>query len=143
MESIPNPESRITLSDKKDALGNRQIDLHWQLTQQDLESYCRFADLLHNGLRGLGFQIRDIRHDVDPEGWPVSMIPAKHQLGTTRMHRDPRLGVVDPDCRVHGVENLYVASGSVFPTGGMANPTLTIIALAVRLADHLKHKRSS
>jgi choline dehydrogenase-like flavoprotein len=143
MESIPNPESRITLSDKKDALGNRQIDLHWQLTQQDLASYCRFADLLHNGLRGLGFQIRDIRHDVDAEGWPVSMIPAKHQLGTTRMHRDPRQGVVDPDCRVHGVENLYVASGSVFPTGGMANPTLTIIALAVRLADHLKHKQSA
>ena len=56
------------------------------------------------------------------------------------MHRDPALGVVDEDCRVHGVANLYVAGSSVFPTAGAANPTLTITALALRLADHLKEK---
>ena len=59
-------------------------------------------------------------------------------MGTTRMHADPRQGVVDADCRVHGVANLFVAGSSVFPTGGSANPTLTIIALALRLADHLQ-----
>jgi choline dehydrogenase-like flavoprotein len=59
-------------------------------------------------------------------------------MGTTRMHADPRQGVVDADCRVHGVGNLFVAGSSVFPTGGSANPTLTIIALALRLADHLQ-----
>ena len=59
-------------------------------------------------------------------------------MGTTRMHRDPTLGVVDENCRVHGVANLYVAGSSVFPTGGASNPTLTIVALALRLADHLK-----
>ena len=62
-----------------------------------------------------------------------------HQLGTARMHRDPSGGVVDSDCRVHTVPNLYVAGGAVFPTGGYANPTLTIVALSLRLADHLKH----
>jgi choline dehydrogenase-like flavoprotein len=59
-------------------------------------------------------------------------------MGTTRMHADPARGVVDPNCRLHGAENLYVAGSSVFPTVGNANPTLTIIALAIRLADHLK-----
>jgi len=62
----------------------------------------------------------------------------QHHMGTTRMHRDGSLGVVNEDCRVHGVANLYVAGSSVFPTAGAANPTLTITALALRLADHLK-----
>jgi len=64
----------------------------------------------------------------------------KHHMGTTRMHDDPRQGVVDSDCRVQGVSNLYVAGSSVFPTGGYANPTLTIVALALRLAEHLKRR---
>jgi choline dehydrogenase-like flavoprotein len=59
-------------------------------------------------------------------------------MGTTRMHGDPTHGVVDADCRVHGIDNLYVAGSSVFPTGGFAHPTLTIVALAVRLAAHLR-----
>jgi choline dehydrogenase-like flavoprotein len=61
-----------------------------------------------------------------------------HHLGATRMHTDPRQGVVDPDCRVHSVDNLYVAGSSVFPTYGASNPTLTIIAMALRLADKLR-----
>jgi choline dehydrogenase-like flavoprotein len=59
-------------------------------------------------------------------------------MGTTRMHADARKGVVDAQCRVHGTDNLYVAGSSVFPSGGYANPTLTLVALALRLADHLK-----
>jgi choline dehydrogenase-like flavoprotein len=61
-----------------------------------------------------------------------------HHMGTTRMHDDPRRGVVDRHCAVHGLSNLYIAGSSVFPTVGRANPTLTIVALAIRLADHLK-----
>ena len=61
-------------------------------------------------------------------------------MGTTRMHDDPQQGVVNADCRMHGVGNLFIAGPSVFPTGGYANPVLTIIALSVRLADHLKDK---
>jgi choline dehydrogenase-like flavoprotein len=76
---------------------------------------------------------------ADPAtGWPASLSGGRHHIGTTRTHADPRQGVVDPDCRVHGLANLYVAGSSVFPTAGYANPTLTIVALALRLADHLK-----
>ncbi len=69
---------------------------------------------------------------------PESITGGFHHMGTTRMHASPREGVVDPNGRVHGVKNLYVAGSSVFPTAGFANPTLTIVALTLRLADHLK-----
>jgi choline dehydrogenase-like flavoprotein len=74
------------------------------------------------------------------DGSPHLARPAgsHHLMGTTRMHEDPRQGVVDANCRVHGLDNLYVAGSSVLPTGGYANPTLTLVALALRLADHLK-----
>jgi choline dehydrogenase-like flavoprotein len=72
-------------------------------------------------------------------GTPQIFLPSiHHHMGTTRMHEDPKQGVVDSTCRVHGVSNLYIASSSVFPTGGYANPTLTIIALALRVADQVK-----
>lgn len=61
-----------------------------------------------------------------------------HHMGATRMHSDPKQGVVDENCKVHGVSNLFIASSSVFPTGGYANPTLTIVALAIRVADRVK-----
>jgi choline dehydrogenase-like flavoprotein len=66
------------------------------------------------------------------------MLPGKHHMGTTRMHTIPHKGVVDENCLVHGVNNLYIAGSSVFPTSGMANPTLTIVALAIRLAERVK-----
>jgi choline dehydrogenase-like flavoprotein len=75
--------------------------------------------------------------DALADPWPVAGDSA-HHLGTTRMHRNPKRGVTDPNGRVHSVGNLYVSGSSVFPTSGHANPTLTIIALAIRLADHLK-----
>jgi choline dehydrogenase-like flavoprotein len=71
-------------------------------------------------------------------GWWTGTRGAWHQMGTTRMHSDPTQGVVDANCRVHGIDNLYMAGGSVFSTAGSANPTLTMVALAARLAEHLK-----
>jgi len=71
-------------------------------------------------------------------GWPRSIEGQYHHMGTTRMARDPKHGVVNEDCRVHGMENLFIGGSSVFPTVGHANPTLTIVALSLRLADHLK-----
>ena len=71
-------------------------------------------------------------------GWPASLSYGGHHSGTTRMHRSAAEGVVDENCRVHGVSNLFIAGSSVFPTIGYANPTLTIVALALRLADHVK-----
>jgi choline dehydrogenase-like flavoprotein len=70
--------------------------------------------------------------------WPAVMGGGPHQLGGTRMHVDPKKGVVDANCQVHGISNLHVAGSSVFPTGGFANPTLTIVALALRLADRIR-----
>jgi len=89
-----------------------------------------------NGMRqGSG---KRVNTPVGDTGWPASMTGGMHHAGTTRMHDDPREGVVNADCRVHDIANLYVAGSSVFPTMGAANPTLTIVALALRLADHLK-----
>jgi choline dehydrogenase-like flavoprotein len=76
----------------------------------------------------------------DADAWPADLYGNEHHMGTTRMHSDQSLGVVDESCRVHNIANLYIAGSSVFPTGGAANPTLTIVALALRLADHLKEK---
>src|SRR5258706_16247360 len=128
----------MTLSEQKDALGMNRIKLNWQLTQQDLESYHHFREVIFSELQYLGFEIRKINHELDSDGWRVSIVPAKHHSGTTRMSEDPHQGVVDENCKVHGVSNLFIAGSSVFPTSGMANPTLTIVALAVRLADHVK-----
>jgi choline dehydrogenase-like flavoprotein len=76
----------------------------------------------------------------DLSAWRSAAIGGKHHMGTTRMHRDAAQGVVDPDSLVHGTSNLFIAGSSVFPGGGFANPTLTIVALAIRLADHLKNR---
>jgi choline dehydrogenase-like flavoprotein len=94
----------------------------------------RAHELLDEGLRRTG-----IGH-VDRTGLDESstLESGRHHMGTTRMHCDPRRGVVDENCRVHGLGNLFIAGSSVFPTAGYANPTLTIVALAIRLADHIR-----
>jgi choline dehydrogenase-like flavoprotein len=83
-----------------------------------------------------------VRIDLAPgdDEWPHVPAGGYHHMGTTRMHADPRHGVVDANCRVHETDNVYVAGSSVFPTCGYASPTLTLVALALRLADHLKEK---
>jgi choline dehydrogenase-like flavoprotein len=78
-----------------------------------------------------------VRFDIDdPVDLPFN--PDDHHMGTTRMHENPKLGVVDVNAKVHGLRNLFVTGGSVFPSGGFANPTITMVAVALRLADHLK-----
>jgi choline dehydrogenase-like flavoprotein len=76
---------------------------------------------------------------VEFEDWPDDFLKVNHHIGTTRMSEDPKLGVVDASCRVHGIQNLFIAGSSVFPTEGSASPTLTIVAMALRLAEHIKH----
>jgi choline dehydrogenase-like flavoprotein len=93
------------------------------------------AEVLGETLEGLGLGRFESALEVADHRVPV--FANWHQMGTTRMHADPREGVVDGDCRVHGVGNLYVGGSSVFTTGGCSNPTLTIVALAARLADAL------
>jgi choline dehydrogenase-like flavoprotein len=135
-EQIPNPESRVTLSADRDRLGLNRVRLNWQLSPIDILSSVRTQQILDAELHraGLGRLLIEM-HDSSP---PQGLHGGYHHMGTTRMHVNPRHGVVDENCRVHGLSNLFIAGPSVFPTGGYANPTLTTVALAVRLADHVK-----
>jgi choline dehydrogenase-like flavoprotein len=141
-EAAPNPDSRVRLGDQLDALGLPRIVLDWRLTGQDkrslLAGHQAIAEEL--GRTGLGrLQIAEWL-TADDDSWSPTVEGGHHHLGTTRMSLDPSQGVVDPTSRVHGIANLYVAGSSVFPTSGSANPTLTIVALALRLAAHLQQR---
>ena len=131
-EQAPDPQSRVRLSDRLDRLGQPRLRLHWRVGEGEMRSARRLLDGLDLALRSRG--LGELRlHCVED-----SFGDASHHMGTTRMGLEPRHSVVDPDCRVHGLENLFVAGSSVFPTGGYANPTLTIVALALRLGALLR-----
>ncbi len=137
-EQSPNPDSRLTLTEARDAYGMRRLRVDWRVNDVDLESLKRSYALLARELERTGVG----RLDYDPDEVAAKALAegayGGHHLGATRMAADPRLGVVDTDCRVHGMDDLYVASGSVLPTSSQANPTLTILALSLRLGDRLK-----
>jgi len=137
MEQAPNPDSRVVLNAGRDRLGCPQIALQWSLSAIDKRTMHRAHEIMDEELRraGVGELHSALGRESDP--WPSGLRGARHHMGTTRMHADPRRGVVDANCRVHGIANLYVAGSSVFPTSGSANPTLTIVALALRLAEHV------
>jgi len=139
-EQVPNPDSRIALGDERDALGMRRVAMDWRLSELDLHTLARGRALLAKELGRLGLgRVRDWPRDYDPSERNAAYLHGgHHHFGTTRMSDDPSRGVVDRNARVHGVANLYVAGSSVFPTCGFANPTLTIVALAVRLARELR-----
>ncbi len=137
-EQAPNPDSRLTLSQEKDALGMPRLRVDWRTCALDLESLQRAYGLLARefALTGVGV-LRYDRNELVARARAEGAYGG-HHLGAARMSSDPRQGVVDSQCRVHGVSNLYLASGAVFPTSSQANPTLTILALTLRLADHLR-----
>jgi choline dehydrogenase-like flavoprotein len=138
-EQTPNATSRVRLGRQLDRLGQRKVVLDWRVTDGDSAGVARSAEALAKemGRSGLGRIAQRFPAGVFREFDPQ---PHYHHMGTTRMASDPSSGVVDADCRLHGVDNLFIAGSSVFPTVGNVNPTLTIIALALRLADHLKGK---
>ncbi|HVH66422.1 MAG TPA: GMC family oxidoreductase [Gemmatimonadales bacterium] len=144
VEQSPNPDSRVTLSAERDALGMPRVKLDWRLTELERRSFRVMYEVMARelGRSGAGrVQLLDwVRQDEAP--WPSNISGGWHHMGTTRMHGDPRSGVVDANCQVHGLDNLHVAGASVYPTGGAANPTLTLVALSLRLSDHLKSKLS-
>jgi choline dehydrogenase-like flavoprotein len=134
IEQAPNPESRVRLSEERDALGQRRVVLDWRLGALERDALQRILEMLAEDLAAAG----TARVRIGTDAAPAREFGGEHHMGTTRMSDDPATGVVDRDCRVHGIENLYVAGSAVFPTVGWANPTLTIVALSLRLADHLK-----
>jgi choline dehydrogenase-like flavoprotein len=139
-EQLPNPDSRVTLDTERDALGMPRLQLDWRLSEQDKRSLRATHEVLAGefGRTGIG-RIQLLEWLQDPSNrWSDELAGGFHPMGTTRMADDPAEGVVDRDCQVHGMANLYVSGSSVFATSGAANPTLTIVALAARLAAHLK-----
>ena len=134
-EQPPDPSSRVTLSRATDRLGVPKLSLHWHLGSAVQDDVLRIQNLLSNELERKGIGRLERTQEL-----PV-FTDASHHMGTTRMSADQRDGVVDIDCRVHGVRNLYLAGSSVFPCGGHANPTVTIVALALRLAERLQSLR--
>jgi choline dehydrogenase-like flavoprotein len=143
-EQSPNRYSRVTLADERDRYGLPRAELNFRVREADIEGVCRAHTLLGEYFRR--HKIGDIRfHSKDPldDIRRATRAVNGHFIGTTRMAEDPKHGVVDLDCRVFGTGNLYVASSAVFPTSSHANPTLTIVALAIRLADHLRYQVTS
>jgi choline dehydrogenase-like flavoprotein len=137
MELQPNPDRRLTLTGEKDALGLPRLKLDMRISDADFALYRR--TLAELGRQLLASRAGMLRINYDHrEQWLKAMDWGNHHLGTTRMSADPKQGVVNPDSQVHGVSNLYVAGSSVFPTYGSSNPTLNLIALTLRLGDHLR-----
>lgn len=141
-EQAPTRDSRISLSDRKDALGLPFLDIDLRYTETDARSVLKAHELLDQSLRQAG--LGRLEYRLPPEARIASILQqAKdgfHQIGTTRMGLTPDDSVVDTECRVHGIENLYISSSSVFPSSGQANPTFAAVALALRLAAHLANE---
>jgi choline dehydrogenase-like flavoprotein len=139
-EQAPNPDSRVTLATECDLHGLPRARLEWRLSPIDKHTIRIAIETARQEFArlGLGTVTPESWLIEDDHSWPPWLKGGYHHMGTTRMATSPQTGVVDPDCQVFGTANLYVAGSSVFPAAGYANPTLTLIALALRLADHLK-----
>lgn len=136
-EQIPQRDNRVLLGDERDRFGARRVRIDWTFTAADNAAICRSQDFIAAQLQRAGVgRWRIARNDDNTP--VVKSASTGHFMGATRMSLDPKNGVVDPTCRVHGVGNLYICSSSVFPTGGFANPTLSICAFGIRIADTLK-----
>ena len=136
-EQAPRADSRVTLCERTDALGMPQLRVDWRYGADDVESLRRTLDVLAQEFERTGTGQLEYNGDTLEQDLLRFGAYGGHHIGTTRMGRNPRTSVVDPDCRVHSVRNLFIAGSSVFPTSSQANPTLTLIALALRLGSHL------
>lgn len=140
-EQSPDPESRVQLSQRRDRLGLPVAKIDWRIGELEAKSQAVLAQTIATEFARLGLpQVRVADWVRDGRLKEAKFVDGCHPSGTTRMAKDPRNGVVDADCQVHGVDRLYVVGSSVFPTGGHANPTLMIVALAVRLSRHLEKR---
>jgi choline dehydrogenase-like flavoprotein len=137
LEHAPNPQSRITLIPERDPLGMPRVQLDWRFGELEKRTLHRANEIIGQELGRAGCGRVSAVYTDPTTGWPAGVRGAWHQMGTTRMHLDPKQGVVDANCQVHGVANLFIAGSSVFPTSGYTNPTLTIVALGLRLSDHV------
>jgi choline dehydrogenase-like flavoprotein len=136
-EQAPNPDSRVRLLDEKTDIGTQKVALDWRLTELDYNSVFNSLMALSKyfGIHQVGrINIRDFATRAKYK----TAVGGNHHMGTTRMSETDKTGVVDKNCKLHNVNNVYMAGSSVFATGGFANPTLSLVAFSVRLAEHLK-----
>jgi choline dehydrogenase-like flavoprotein len=140
VEQRPDPASRLTLSDRTDALGVPLPVIDWRVSEQEATTVRRACRLFSCEMTRLGLPVPELLPMIQEGESDFHLRDAAHPTGTTRMSLHPREGTVNPNCAVHGVRGLYVGGSSVFPTSGHANPTQMIVAMAVRLADHLKRE---
>jgi len=136
MEMEPDPDNRVTLSENVDLYGQALPAVHHECTETDRRSLLTLHEHLVQEFPRVGIGTLETTLDQE-QPWPINL-DASHHMGTTRMGSDPATSVVRPDLRLHDVENVYLAGASVFPTSGSANPTFTIVALSIRLAEHLR-----
>ena len=141
-EQIPLRDSHITMTKDMDALGMPKMHVDWKYDRLDIQSIEKSLDLLSASFKNSG--TGTFEYDRNSLEYELTKYGAYggHHLGTTRMGTDLSTSVVDPDCQVHGIEGLHIVGGSVFPTSGQANPTLSIVALALRLAQHIADRAS-
>jgi len=138
-EQAPNWASRVMLQEKRDAFGLPRARVEWRLLSIDRYTMARAEEIIDTELRRLGIGQLLPPRAAEHDQATAEVIGGWHQIGTTRIHTEPRHGVVDANCCVHGVGNLFIAGASVFPTGGSVSPMPTLLALAFRLAEHVKH----
>jgi choline dehydrogenase-like flavoprotein len=138
VEPTPLPDSRVTLGTGRDGLGMPRVKVEWRLGELEKRTIRRTQEILGEDIQRAGGGAVTVDAPGEDQDWPDTLRGCWHHMGTARMADDPRRGVVDPQCRVHGMENLFIAGSSVFPTCGSDMPTITIVALALRLADHIK-----
>ncbi len=140
MEQAPNPNSRITLDSERDGLGVPRASLHWDLTELDKHSMRKIYEIfgVEVAKAGIGrVKMYDFLWQANDSDMLNTLGGGWHHMGTTKMHDDPKQGVVDANCKVHGLSNLFVAGSGCCTTAGAPNPTLNLVALSLRLSDHL------
>lgn len=138
VEQVPRRDNRIVLGKELDALGNRRIEIHCTWNEAEMDMIRRTQQIMAREIRKSGVGEFAVQDPVE-----VKTSSTTHFIGATRMHDDPTKGIVDSQCRVHGVDNLMISGSSVFPTGGYANPTLSIVAMSIRVADQIKRDLQS
>jgi choline dehydrogenase-like flavoprotein len=141
LEQAPNPLSRVTLDTEKDELGVPRANLNWAFTDMERKSARKILEIFGQqvGIAGIGrVELREDLRDDKETHMPSTTSGGWHHMGTTRMNNDPQKGVVDSNCQIHGIGNLFVAGSSCFPNGAAVNPTFTIVALSLRLSDHIR-----
>src|ERR1700682_786309 len=147
VETAPDPDSRVTLGEVKDVLGMRQLKLNWRIGELERRTLTTLLNVISDQFQRIGIgevsRRSELSERLTSDGWRDLIHDSAHHMGTARMADDPKRGVVDRDCRVHGLDNLYIGGLAVFPTSGRSSPTLTAIALSIRIADQIKAELQS